>query len=355
MTVSASRREQKQTTNLTLTLRIFLLLNIFVKLTSSFVHSPSFTQFAALRMTMGALLSSDDLVAQKCSESTQNAFRGKDILLTGASGGLGRALALQLAHCGAKTLVLSARNEASLQEVADECTDISPTTTIHTITCDLSIPDSVTELGHKAIKLCNVDVLINNGGVSSRSRFVDTLPEVDATVMQINFLSGSTLAKAVVPGMIERNSGAIIWISSVQGLFGLPERTSYAASKFAVQGYCEALRGELASSGVSVHCASPGYIRTNLSKSAVTGDGTPHGKMDSATASGADPNQVAVDILQAVAKGKADFVVAATSSAKVAPWLRFFLPSVWNKILVDRYEKSRRTENASSSSESKND
>lgn len=121
---------------------------------------------------------------------------------------------------------------------------------------------------------------------------------------------------------------------------GLPERTSYAASKFAVQGYCEAMRGELASSGVTVHVASPGYIRTNLSRSAVTGDGTPHGKMDAATAKGADPNQVAVDIMKAVASGKADFVVAATTSAKVAPWIRFFLPSVWNKLLVKRYEKS---------------
>ena len=67
---------------------------------------------------------------------------------------------------------------------------------------------------------------------------------------------------------------------------GLPERTSYAASKFAVQGYCEALRGELASSGVTVYVASPGYIRTQLSRSAITGDGTPHGKMDSTTANG---------------------------------------------------------------------
>lgn len=200
-------------------LRLFLLLTAFLKLTSSFVNLPPCTRFAAPRMTM-MMGASDALVDTQyhCSKVTQDKFRGMNILLTGASGGLGRALALQLAHCRVKTLVLSARNEGSLQEVADECNAISPTTTIHTITCDLSIPDSVTQLGQEAVKLCNVDVLINNGGVSSRSRFVETKPEVDATVMQINFLSGSSLAKAVVPGMIERNSGTIIWISSVQGL-----------------------------------------------------------------------------------------------------------------------------------------
>jgi dehydrogenase/reductase SDR family protein 7B len=233
-----------------------------------------------------AVTTSDEIV---CPDHTQNAFRGKNVLLTGASGGLGYAFALQLAHCGVKTLVLTARSEASIQAVARECKEISSTTDVHCITCDLSNPDSVTLLGKEALKVCNdvVDMLINNGGVSSRSRFLDTKPEVDATVMQINFLSGASLAKAVVPGMVDRNSGAIIWISSVQGLFGLPERTSYAASKFAVQGYCEGLRGELASSGVEVHVASPGYIRTNLSRSAITGDGTPHGKLDSTTANGA--------------------------------------------------------------------
>lgn len=223
-----------------------------------------------------------------CPAHTQNAFRGKNVLLTGASGGLGYAFALQLAHCGVKTLVLSARSEASIQNVASACKEISSATDVHCLVCDLSNPDSVALLGKEASKLCNdvVDVLINNGGVSSRSRFLDTKPEVDATVMQINFLSGASLAKAVVPGMVGRNSGAILWISSVQGLFGLPERTSYAASKFAVQGYCEGLRCELASSGVDVHVASPGYIRTNLSRSAITGDGTPHGKLDSTTANG---------------------------------------------------------------------
>lgn len=121
---------------------------------------------------------------------------------------------------------------------------------------------------------------------------------------------------------------------------GIPNRTSYASSKFAVQGYCEALRSELADSGISVHVASPGYIRTNLSKSAITGDGGSYNKVDAATAAGADPNDVAIDILDKVAIGQADFVTAATISAKAAIWLKFFAPSVLRKQLVKRYRKS---------------
>lgn len=320
-----AKRQRKQPIFAQLLL-ILSLLNLSIKLASSWVHSPQsfrssrFHSTPTLKMTSST--AANDFV---CSETTQNAFRGKNILLTGASGGLGQALALQLAHAGVKTMVLSARSKDALERVKAECNEISSSTTIHVIPCDLSNPESVTSLGQQALKLCDVDVLINNGGVSSRSRFIDTKPEVDALVMQINFLSGASLAKAVAPGMVERKSGSIIWISSVQGLckclvmtvilcfvcrlvngisthshsfthmlqltlgssiVGLPERTSYAASKFAVQGYCEAMRGELASSGVTVHCASPGYIATNLSKSAITGDGSLHGKMDATTANG---------------------------------------------------------------------
>ena len=268
---------------------IFLLHTVSLKLVSSWLQSPGSLHRSSHHSSIVRpinMASRDDIIV--CSQDTQNAFRGKNVLLTGASGGLGHAFALQLAHCGVKTLVLSARRETSLQDVARECQEISSSTTIHCITCDLNKPDSVTQLGKESLKVCNdvIDILINNGGVSSRSRFLDTKQQVDQMVMQINFLSGASLAKAVVPGMVDRNSGAIIWISSVQGLFGLPERTSYAASKFAVQGYCEALRAELASSGVQVHVASPGYIRTNLSRSAITGDGSTHGKLDSTTANG---------------------------------------------------------------------
>jgi dehydrogenase/reductase SDR family member 7B len=100
------------------------------------------------------------------------------------------------------------------------------------------------------------------------------------------------------------------------------------------------MRAELASSGVTVHVVSPGYIRTNLSMSAVTGDGTPYGKLDSTTAAGADPDDVAVTVLDAVTKGKADFTVASTFSATLAIYLRLLFPAVLRKLLVQRFEKA---------------
>ena len=166
--------------------------------------------------------------------------------------------------------------------------------------------------------------------------------EVDERVMQINFFAGAALAKALVPNMVTNQSGKIIWISSVLGLIALPSRTSYAASKFAVQGYCESLRAELASSGVTVHVISPGYIRTNLSLSALTGDGTAHGQMDENLANGADPKDVAVQLLNAVASGRGDFVVAAPTSSKIAIWLRLLCPGILQKMLVKRFEKSQK-------------
>jgi dehydrogenase/reductase SDR family protein 7B len=272
------------------------------------------------------------------------ALSGKNALLTGASGGLGKALALRLSQCGVSTLILSARSEASLKAVAKECQEQSPNKSfyIHCLVCDLSDPESVTSLASQALQISSnqIDMLINNGGVSSRSSFLDTTPDVDRLVMQVNFLAGAALAKALVPSMVHRNHGQIVWISSVQGLLGIPNRSSYAASKFAVQGYCESIRAELAGSGVKVTIVSPGYIRTNLSNSAITGDGSQYGKTDETTALGADPDQVAMAVLTAAAKGQAELVVAAGLSAKVAIWLRFLWPSLLRQMLVKRYEKS---------------
>ena len=155
-----------------------------------------------------------------CNERTKQTFSGTTILLTGASGGLGRSLSLQLAHCKAHALVLSGRNEEALKAVESECKALYPEIITHIITCDLSDQESVMNLANSALLVCNgrIDVLVNNGGVSSRSRFLDTKIDVDQKIMQINFFAGAALAKALVPGMVERGFGKVIWISSVQGL-----------------------------------------------------------------------------------------------------------------------------------------
>lgn len=300
-------------------------------------------------------------------QKTLSELHGQNVLLTGASGGLGRSLAVQIAQCAPKTLILSARKMAELQIVADECRALTTTTTtqIHILLCDLADPASVQALGEQALAKCSnnggtIEFLINNGGVSSRSRFVDTDIAVDRQCMQINFLAGAALAKAVVPGMMAKKipnsqttKGRILWISSVQGLVGIPNRSSYAASKFAVQGYCESLRAEVASHGIRVHCASPGYIRTNLSRSALTGTvGAVHGQLDATTAAGADPDHVAANILnRAVANNAADFIVAADGAAVAAIWMRLLCPGLLRHLLVKRYIKSQKPDDGKEKSE----
>ena len=313
----------------------------------SFLLSPSNKKVffvSETRAVSPSVSASTDSPVVMVQERTKAGLCGTSVLLTGATGGLGRAFALQLASVGRVAhLVLSARREADLQKLATDCRALSPDLVVHCIAGDLADPASVNALAQKALQSCGgkIDVLINNGGVSSRSRFIDTSWEVDQQCMQINFLSGAALAKAVVPGMIKEKRGRIIWISSVQGLLAIPNRSSYAASKFAVQGYCESLRAELATSGITVHTVSPGYIRTNLSRSALTGDGTTYGVMDPTTEQGADPDELAAAILdRVVIKGENDFTIAAGLSTTIAVWMRFLFPSLLQYLLVKRYEKS---------------
>lgn len=160
----------------------------------------------------------------ECSIRAQEFFSGQICLLTGASGGLGRSLAIQMTKCGAKAIILSARDQTSLEQVAKECHEAAAaekeSIEIHVVPCDLSDPESVSKLCQDSLKAAGgaVDVLVNNGGISSRSRFLSTTTKIDELVMRVNFLSGAQLAKAVAPGMVDKKKGAIIWIGSVQGL-----------------------------------------------------------------------------------------------------------------------------------------
>jgi dehydrogenase/reductase SDR family member 7B len=283
-------------------------------------------------------------------ETTVEDFCNRNVLITGASSGLGRSIALLLAtKCQCNIIILSARSVATLEAVKKECYDVinadssssSHQVQIHVVTADLSQPASVQQLAQRTLEICQqsslsssssntLDILINNGGVSSRSSFVDTDLAVDQQMMQINFWAGVVLTKAMIQHqqqvmnqndqssvkMIRKSpKGRVIWISSVQGKIGLPNRSSYAASKFAVQGYCECIRAELYTDplNIYVHTVSPGYMRTNLSKSTMTGTvGVVHGTMDATTEQGMDPDMAAVRIINAVAQNQSKIVVRPT-------------------------------------------
>jgi dehydrogenase/reductase SDR family protein 7B len=163
----------------------------------------------------------------------------------------------------------------------------------------------------KENNLGGIDCLIANAGVSSRGTALSTSQEVLQRIMQVNFFGPVALTKAIAQDMCARETGgAIAVVSSVQGKLGLPLRTSYASSKHALQGYFDSLRGELASSGISVSVISPGYIHTELSMNAVTATGEKYGVTDETTRNGMTPSSAAHRALVAIATKESDCIMA---------------------------------------------
>jgi short-subunit dehydrogenase len=176
-----------------------------------------------------------------------------------------------------------------------------------------------------------VDVLVNNGGVSQRSLVLDTSPEVDRRIMEINFFATIALTKCVLPTMLERKSGHIVVISSVVGKFGTPLRSTYAASKHALHGFMDALRAETWRAGLKITLVCPGFVRTAISLNALTGDGTPQGTMDDALLKGMAPDRCAEKILRALEKGREEVIVGGWETLGV--YLKRFLPGVFSAVI----------------------
>lgn len=158
------------------------------------------------------------------TDSTKQTFKEKSVLLTGASRGLGKSMAYALSSCEPSLLILSGRDEIALKEVREECIQLAPSSTqVEIVVCDLSDNTSVENLANKALDSSSgvIDVLINNGGISSRSSFLETKLDVDQKLMQVNFFSGIILAKKLIPQMVtnkgSNGGGKVIWISSIQG------------------------------------------------------------------------------------------------------------------------------------------
>ncbi|XP_015246578.1 PREDICTED: dehydrogenase/reductase SDR family member 7B-like isoform X1 [Cyprinodon variegatus] len=271
---------------------------------------------------------------------------GAVVVITGASSGLGKECA-RVFHAAGARLVLCGRDAARLQEVVQELS-VSPadgqsqTFAPRTVVFNLAKADCVEKAAQEILKCYgHIDVLINNAGISYRGNILDTNMSVQRDVMETNYFGPIALTQALLPSMVQRRSGHIVVISSVQGKIAIPYRSAYAASKHATQAYFDCLRAEIEHLGIPVTVISPGYIRTNLSLNAVTGDGSKYGVLDKTTASGWEPRDVAGAVLKAVRQKSRDVVLAGPVPT-VAIYLRTLWPALFFKLMASRARKEQR-------------
>jgi len=264
--------------------------------------------------------------------------KGKVVLITGASSGLGEAIAHAFYGAGAK-LILCARRESELQRVKRELMAIESKYKkyVPEVLClDLSNLDAIPDIAEAAICLHgHVDILINNGGISYRGTIMDTTIGIHQQVMLVNYFGQVALTRAILPSMISSGYGHVVGVSSIQGKISIPFRSAYSASKHALLAFLDCLRAELDQNKVYVSVVCPGYISTNLSKNAVTGNGSTYGILDATTAAGMPPDVVAKSILRAVTHRHNELILAPVAHVTLAS-VRNLLPSLFFKIMSKR-------------------
>ena len=249
----------------------------------------------------------------------------KVIWVTGASSGIGKALAIALSTKNVK-LVLSSRNIESLESVKNLCKEPK---NVHIIPLDLEDYNSLKEKANLAINAFgHVDILVNNGGVSQRSLAHETQIAVDKRIMDINYIGTVALTKAILPHFIANKKGHFVVTTSIVGKIGTPLRSSYAASKHALHGFFDSLRAENHKNNIVVSLICPGFIKTNVSKNALTGNGTALGKMDVATGKGMSAERCATLIIKAIEKQKAEVYIAGAKE-KMGVYVKRFFPKLF--------------------------
>ncbi len=239
--------------------------------------------------------------------------RGKTVWITGASSGIGEALAYAFAERGAK-LVLSARREDRLHAVAARCN-----TQVDVVPFDMAALEGLASVAEAVLQRSGgIDIMVHNAGVGQRSTVLDTSFAVDRKLVEVNYLAPVALTKAILPSMVARGSGQFVVMSSVLGLIGAKRRSGYAASKHALHGFFNALRAELADQGIDVLLVCPGRVATEFSVAAFEGDGRPHGQVDASSMGGVSAPACARQTLKALEAGKAEVVVAKWEGVAVA-------------------------------------
>lgn len=257
-------------------------------------------------------------------------FDGKVIWITGASSGIGEALVKELAMNTTTKIILSSRKEEQLFAVAGKAR-LSPDR-FAVLPLDLALYKDMPEIAAKAVeKFGKIDLLINNAGLSQRSLAIETDIEVDKRLIEVDYIGTVALTKAVLPYMIKAGRGQIAVVSSLMGIFGAPMRSGYAGAKHALHGFFDALRAELYNQNIHITIICPGFIQTDISVHAVTGDGSAQGTMDDATMNGMPVDVFAKKMLNAIRQQKNQKAIG--GKEVLGTYLKRFFPRLLAKVV----------------------
>ncbi|KJV44400.1 oxidoreductase [Acinetobacter indicus] len=254
---------------------------------------------------------------------------GKVVWITGASSGLGKALAKEFALQGAD-VILTARRYEELEKV--RVTLLNPER--HVSVCADITDESQVRHAYAQVLAAKgrIDWLINNAGLSQRALIQDTTMQTERAIMEVDYFSQVFLTKTVLPTFIAQKSGRIAFVSSVAGLLGTQYRASYSAAKAAIHMWANSLRAEVAQEGVEVSVIFPGFVKTNVSFNALNGEGKPQGHQDEAIENGLEPDLFAQTTVSALLAGE-EYIVVGGAKEKLGVWVSRLSPSTLYKMI----------------------
>ena len=259
-----------------------------------------------------------------------NFFKDKIVWITGASSGIGEALAYEFSKQGAR-LIISSRDEVELNQVKANCSN-SPE---NIFVLPFNLADQP-DIESKAILALNkwggIDYLIHNAGIAARDFVENTDMSVFRLVMETNYFGPIALTKAILPSMLQAKKGHIVVVSSLSGKFGVPKLSAYAGSKHALHGFFESLRTEISKSGLTISIVIPGFINTPILKKAINGKGIITGKNLAVNEKGMSSEECAIKMVKAIRKGKQETLIGGTE--KLSVYFHRFLPGTFNLIIA---------------------
>jgi short-subunit dehydrogenase len=247
-------------------------------------------------------------------------FKNKIVWITGASSGIGEAVALALIDEGA-VVIGSAPFLEELETVKNKS---SCPENFHCVPLDLMQSETLEPIAKRMIdQFGRIDILMNNAGISQRALAVDTPVDVDRKIMEIDYFGAVILTKAVLPQMIKQGGGHLVCTSSMVGVFGFPLRSGYSAAKHAMHGFFESVRIENYQHHIKVNIIIGGRIKTNVSLDAIMADGKAYGKMDAGQNKGITPQKAAQQILKGIRKNKSEILVGSSEllMVRIKRWL----------------------------------